>query len=43
MSEDGKKLHWDATEKLVDKWTFICSLTFIICFNLVYWITALTM
>ena len=34
---DLNKAKWDETERVVDKWTFIGSLTFIITFNLVYW------
>ena len=38
---DINKAKWDETERVVDKWTFIASLTFIITFNLIYWFTAL--
>ena len=41
LCNDEKKSRWDAAEKMMDKWTFIGSLTFIICFNLFYWCTAL--
>ena len=40
-TNDVNKAKWDETERVVDKWTFIGSLTFIITFNLVYWFTAL--
>ncbi len=35
------KSKWDAMERMMDKWTFIGSFTFILCFNIAYWFTAL--
>ena len=38
---DNKKSRWDSIEKMMDKWTFISSLSFIIIFNMIYWFNAL--
>ena len=36
-----KDVGWINFDKLVDKWTFILSLIFIVTFNLIYWSVAL--
>jgi hypothetical protein len=35
------KLDWEIIEKIMDKWTFMVALAFIVTFNMIYWVLAL--
>ena len=38
---DTEKMNMKKIEKTMDKWAFIGTLSFIIIFNIIYWITAI--
>ena len=38
---DNKISRWDSIERIMDKWTFFSSISFIIIFNMIYWFNAL--
>ena len=41
MFKSNDKSNWDKIEKRMDKWTFFGSFTFIVIFNIIYWLSAL--